>query len=121
MQLAWALLTGLAWSRARRSGNEASKYLRFAHVGPLMQAPILLGIAVALSVSGLSRTLNTFTAAIWVASATLLTGKDTLNWAMGVEDEFRTRPPGFYVGAVSVVAYVVALILTVTAVMTGLA
>ena len=42
LNLAYSFLTGLLLANTRRRSPAASKYLVFAHVGPLMQGPMLL-------------------------------------------------------------------------------
>ncbi len=98
----------------------ASKYLVLAHVGPLMQGPILLGLAVALPLSQLSAQVEAVAAWLLVASSVVLAVKDTLNWLQGVRDEFVERPPGFFLGAVSALLGTGGLTILVVGVLRGL-
>ena len=107
--LAYGLLNGFALARSRLASPEAPKYLVFAHVGALMQGPMLLGLVWAVELSDLRAGVETFAAALLVASSFVLLAKDTLNWLSGVNDEFVERPWGFYLGGLSALLAVAGL------------
>lgn len=104
VNLAYGVVTGFPMSIVRTRGAEVSKYLTFAHVGPLMQGPILLGTAVAARMSTLSAGAETLGAWLLVAGSVLLALKDTINWLTGVSDEFAQRPATMPLGALSALA-----------------
>src|SRR3990172_3561341 len=87
LNLAYRFVTGLFVYQERQQGPTASKYLMLAHVGPLMQGAMLLGLALAAILSDLPGGVETFAASLLVAAA------DTLNWRQGVQDMFAERPP----------------------------
>jgi hypothetical protein len=105
MNVLYGVLTGFPMALLRSRGAGAvSKYLTFAHLGPLMQGPILLGMAVAVRMSTFDGLVETWGAWLLVAGSVLLALKDTLNWLFGVQDEFRERPATRPLGALSAVA-----------------
>lgn len=103
LNIAYGVVTGFPMTLARaRGAPSVSKYLTFAHIGPLMQGPILLGMAVAARMSDLDNDIETIGAWLLVAGSVLLAVKDTLNWLQRVQDEFSERPPSRPLGALSV-------------------
>jgi hypothetical protein len=101
MNLAYGFLTGVFLSAVRLRSPQASRYLVLAHVGPLMQGPTLLGLALAVPLSAFLAPFETMAAWLLVGSSAVLGVKDTLNWLQGVRDEFAERPAGFYLGGVA--------------------
>lgn len=92
LNLAYGLLTGIPASMIRSRQPNYSRYLRFVHVGALLWAPLLISLSLALSLSLLDVGLETFAAVLMIAASVLLDAKDTLNWLMGVQDEFAEKP-----------------------------
>lgn len=100
LMLAAGVVTGLMMGRLRAVEPDTPKYLRFAHLSAYQQAPILFGLVVAVWASDWSAWLDTLGASLVVVGALLLTTKDLVNHARGVNDEFRERGPGYVLGIV---------------------
>ena len=112
LNLAYSFVTGFLLANTRRTSPRASKYLVFAHVGPLMQGPMLLSLVFAVTLSPQPPLIETLAASLMVAESGLLAAKDILNWVQGVKDEFVERPPGGMVlGGSSVLLGVVGLLI----------
>jgi hypothetical protein len=109
--LAAGFATGALMGRVRAAAPTVNKYLRFAHLSGYQQAPILLGLVVAVQVSDWQPWLDTVGAALVVVGAILLTAKDLVNYARGVSDEFRERGPGYVLGAVMAPVHVAGIAL----------
>ena len=95
LNLAYGVLTGLALTNVRMRSPEAPRYLTLAHIGPLMQGPMLLGLAVALGLSSLAGGIETLAAWLLVAGSIGIAAGDTLNWLGNAGDAFAERSPGF--------------------------
>ena len=93
LNILWGLLTGIPISMIRLNQPEYSKYLRLAHLGPLIWGPILLGLAYVIQQVALSKGLELTAAWLMVAGAVLLDAKDIINWRMNITDEFAQKPP----------------------------
>lgn len=105
LNVAYGVLTGFPMAMIRtRGAASVPKYLTLAHLGPLMQGPILLGMAVAARMSDLQPVIENAGAWLLVAGSILLASKDTLNWLQRVEDEFTEKPLSRPLGALSVLA-----------------
>ena len=120
LNLAYSFLTGIFLGVVRQNSPTASKYLVFAHTGPLMQGAMLLGLVFALQVSPMDANIETLAAALLVGGSILLAFKDTLNWRQKINDEFQERPPGFLIGGLSAVASIAGLLLVIIGVFQGL-
>jgi hypothetical protein len=104
LNVCYGVVTGIPMTIARTRGAPAvSKYLTLAHIGPLMQGPILLGMAVAARLSDLSADIELAGAWLLVGGSLLLAAKDTFNWLLGVSDEFTEKPASRPLGVLSVV------------------
>jgi hypothetical protein len=88
LNILYGLLTGIPAGIIRQNSPTYSKYLRFVHIGALMWGPLLISLALAVSLSTLDESLELAAAWLMVAASVLLDGKDTLNWLWRVEDEF---------------------------------
>ena len=120
LNLAYGFLTGIFLGKERSSKPTAPKYLVFAHVGPLMQGPALLGLVFAVNLSPLSPGIETIAAWLLVASSAFLAAKDTLNWVLGVKDEFQNRPTlGFILGTISALLAIPGLVILIVGVFRG--
>ena len=117
---AYSFVTGFLLANARRVSPRASKYLVFAHVGPLMQGPMLLSLVFAATLSPQPALVKTLAASLMVAESGFLAAKDTLNWVQGVKDEFVERPPGVVLGGISILLGVVGLLIFIVGVFLGL-
>ena len=120
LNLAYGLLTGVFLAGARTKAPTASKYLILAHTGPLMQGPMLLGLALAVPLSRLPAGVETLAAWLLVGSSAVLDVKDTHNWLQDIKDEFVERPPGFFLGGVSAALSVSGLAILLVGVFRGL-
>ncbi len=98
LNLAYGFLTGLFMASVRRTSPEAPRYLVTAHVTPLMQGAMLLGLTVAVGLSTLPASVEVLGASLLVAASALLAAADTLCWLQGIKDAFAERPPGLYLG-----------------------
>ena len=96
LNLAYGVVTGLVLTGIRSRSPEAPRYLTLAHLGPLMQGPMLLGLAVATGLSSLAEGLETLAAWLLVAGSVGIAAGDTLNWLGGVGDAFAERSPGLF-------------------------
>jgi hypothetical protein len=96
LNLAYGVLTGLVLTNVRMRSPQAPRYLTLAHLGPLMQGPMLLGLAVATGLSSLAGGLETLAACLLVAGSAGIGAGDTLNWLGGVGDAFAERSLGFF-------------------------
>lgn len=107
LNLAYGSLTGFAYALARGKEEFPSRYLQAAHIGPLMQGPMLLGLILAFRFAPLSDFLALVGASLFAASSALLALKDTANWLQSVKDEFQEKPPlGKILGLLGVLANV---------------
>ena len=121
INVAYGVVTGIPMTIARTRGAAVvSKYLSLAHIGPLMQGPILLGMAVAAGLSDLSANMELAGAWLLVAGSLLLSAKDTLNWLLGVTDEFKEMPASRPLGALSVVGTTLGTAVFAVGVISGL-
>ncbi len=77
------------------------KYLLSAHKAGLQQGFMLLGLVFALMLSPLPNNVETISAILILFSTVLLDLGEMMNWFNRVEDEFKTRPSGFYVKLIS--------------------
>lgn len=121
MNLAYGLLTGFFLAKERMNKPEAPKYLIFAHVGPLMQGPMLLSLVVAINLSPLSSGTESLAAWLLVTGSMFLAAKDTFYWIQGIRDEFAQRPPsGIVLGSLSAVSSALGLAIITFGVFRGL-
>jgi hypothetical protein len=118
--LLWGYGTGVVMAKVRSTAPETPKYLSLTHVGGLMWAPILFGLALAVAVSDLTAWLVTTAAIAMVSASVLLDLKDLLNWLQGVHDEFVTRPLGFALGGLSGVLSAAGTVVLAVGVIRGL-
>ena len=80
INLIYGFITGFILAVIRQKQAVAPKYLMFAHIGPLMQGAMLLGLVFAVQMSTLADGVETAGAALLVVGALLLATKDTINW-----------------------------------------
>ena len=103
INLIYGFITGFVLAVIRQKQAVAPKYLMFAHIGPLMQGAMLLGLVFAVQMSTLADGVETAGAALLVVGALLLATKDTINWWQTIGDEFREKPVlGLAIGTLSV-------------------
>ncbi len=110
LNLAYATLTGFAYAFARMKAEFPSRYLQAAHIGPLMQGAMILGLVFAFQYASLGETLSLVGASAFAVSSLFLGLKDTADWLQGIKDEFQENPPlGKILGTIGVVANVVGI------------
>lgn len=85
-----------------------------------MWAPILFGLVLAVDLSDLSSTLETTVAVGVVAASLLLDVKDYINFHQRVDDEFATKPVGYFLGGLSAVLFTLATLTLTIGVLRGL-
>ena len=103
INLIYGFITGFVLAVIRQKQAVAPKYLMFAHIGPLMQGAMLLGLVFAVQMSTLADGVETAGATLLVVGALLLATKDTINWWQTIGDEFREKPVlGLAIGTLSV-------------------
>ena len=103
INLVYGFITGFVLAVIRQKQAVAPKYLMFAHIGPLMQGAMLLGLVFAVQMSTLADGVETAGATLLVVGALLLATKDTINWWQTIGDEFREKPVlGLAIGTLSV-------------------
>ena len=103
INLIYGFITGFILAVIRQKQAVAPKYLMFAHIGPLMQGAMLLGLVFAVQMSTLADGVETAGATLLVVGALLLATKDTINWWQTIGDEFREKPVlGLAIGTLSV-------------------
>ncbi|MGE0599987.1 MAG: hypothetical protein AB7J35_10035 [Dehalococcoidia bacterium] len=119
--LVYAFATGFIMGTVRGREATAPKYLILAHMEPLMQGSMLLGLVWAVQLSDLSNGIETFAASLMVAAAWIQGVKELVNWRQGIEDEFRERPfPGFWAARIQSPIASVGLLILVFGVLRGL-
>lgn len=113
-------VTGAFLGIVRGRQAEAPKYLRLAHTGALMWAPILFGLVVVLPLSDLADGTETAAAALMVGASVLLNTKDLWHWGRGTTDEFAEKPLALYLGHLMSFAYLASLVLFMFGAVRGL-
>ena len=112
INLIYGFITGFMLAAIRQKKAESPKYLMFAHIGPLMQGAMLLGLVFAVQMAQLSAGAETTGAVLLTVGAFLLAIKDTINWWQTIGDEFGEKPVlGLALGMVSVLASSVGLLI----------
>jgi hypothetical protein len=92
LNLAYGALLGYAIVVIRLKGAPATpRYLLTAHIGVLLHAAVLLGLVWAARMSTLGVDWQEAAAWLVVIASALIAAKDTINWLMGVQDEFREK------------------------------
>lgn len=120
LNLAYGVITGLFLTNVRMRSPEAPRYLTLAHIGPLMQGPMLLGLVIALGLSSLAGGIETLAAWLLVAGSVGIAAGDTLNWTGGVGDAFAERSRGFVLQAVGGALTGVGVLIVLIGVLRGL-
>lgn len=120
LNLLYGFVTGIFLSNVRKRQAEAPKYLTLAHMGPLMQGPMLLGLVFAVDLSPLPGNLEVAAALLLIIGTLLLDAKDTLHWLGGIKDEFAEKPVGYYLAMVAVPASSVGMAILIWGVFQGL-
>ncbi len=121
INLVYGFITGFMLAAIRQKEAEAPKYLMFAHIGPLMQGAMLLGLVFAVQMSPLTDGVEIAGAALLTVGAFLLAAKDTVNWWQTIGDEFREKPMiGMTLGTISVLSSSVGLLILFVGVIAGI-
>jgi hypothetical protein len=120
LNLAYGVFTGLIITNLRRRSPDVPRFLTLAHIGPFMQGPMLLGLALATGLSSLAGGLETAAAWLLVAGSAGIAAGDTLNWLGKVGDAFAERPIGFFSQAAGGAATGFGVLIFVIGVLRGL-
>ena len=122
LHYAYSFITGAAMGYVRLSEPAVPKYLTYVHVGAFMNGSMLLATTVALEMSPIAERTETWVAILLVAGAILLALKDTVNWLLKVEDDFREkrRPYGFIIGNLSALSSTTGLVILIVGVLRGI-
>jgi hypothetical protein len=96
------------------------KYLLAAHLGTLLHAAVLLGLAWALHLSTLDPGWEQTAAWLLVIASALVAAKDTANWLTGVRDEFAERPKTVLLGGLAALAEPIGVAILLIGVLKGL-
>jgi hypothetical protein len=99
--IAYGLVLGVPLARVRAAHPVAPRHLVTTHLSALMQGPVALGSAYALSVTGFESDVATVAAWVFVAGLALEAIGGTLNWLMSTGDQFAERSVGLKVNTVS--------------------
>jgi len=120
LNLGYGAITGVIISRLRSSSPEVPRHLTLAHIGPLMQGPMLLSLVIALALSSLASGVEAFSAWLLVGGSVGIAAGDTLLWLSGSRDAFAERPPGFFLQAIGGVLTAVGIAIVIIGVFKGL-
>jgi hypothetical protein len=102
LNLAYGVVLGYPIVVNRVRGAPATPtYLMGAHIGTLLQAAVLLGLAWAARLSALGPAWNEAAAWLVVISSALVATKDTVNWLNGVQDEFGEKSKAALLGGLA--------------------
>ena len=114
LNLAYGSLTGFAYAFARMKAEFPSRYLQAAHIGPLMQGAMILGLVFAFQLASLSETTALVGAISFAVSSGFIALKDTVDWLQGIKDEFKENPAlGKILGGIGVTANLVGITIIV--------
>lgn len=120
LNLAYGSLTGFGYAFARMKAEYPSRYLQAAHIGPLMQGAMILGLVLAFQYASLSESLALTGAIAFAVSSFFIALKDTVDWLQGIKDEFQENPPlGKILGTIGVLANIVGIGIIVYGVLTA--
>jgi hypothetical protein len=120
LNLGYGAVTGLIISRLRSRGPDVPRHLTLAHIGPLMQGPMLLALVIALALSTLTNGLESLAAWLLVGGSFGIAAGDTLLWLSGSRDAFAERPPGFFFQAIGGVLTTAGIAIVIVGVFKGL-
>ena len=114
-------LSGIPMGLMRQGGAEVvPKYLTMVHLGALMNGPILISVAFALTTSTLSPWIDTTAAVLLALASAIILAKDTINWRQEITDEFAQHSLGLKLGQAFGPMEVVGLALATACVLSGL-
>ena len=85
------------------------KYLLSAHKAGLQQGFMLLGLVFAVILSPLSNEIEIVASVLLFSSTILLNFGEVMNWLNRVEDEFISKPTGFFIKFLSAILSTVGL------------
>ena len=85
------------------------KYLLSAHKAGLQQGFMLLGLVFAVILSPLSNDIEIVASVLLFSSTILLNFGEVMNWLNRVEDEFISKPTGFFIKSLSAILSTVGL------------
>jgi hypothetical protein len=99
--ICFGLLLGIPLARVRSANPQAPRHLVTTHLSALMQGPVALGFAFAVTSAQFDSALATIAAAVLLVGLALEALGGTLNWLRGTGDQFAERSPGFVANALS--------------------
>ena len=99
--IGYGLLLGVPLAQARNGSPQAPRHLVTTHLSALMQGPVALGFAFAVTVTSFDSTLATAAAVALLVGLGLEAIGGTLNWLRHTGDQFAERSPGYYANATS--------------------
>jgi hypothetical protein len=99
--IGYGLLLGVPLARVRSTTAMAPRYLTTTHLSALMQGPVALGFAFAITATDFDSTLASVAAVALVVGLALEALGGTLNWRRSTGDQFAERSPGFKLNALS--------------------
>ncbi|MDR3033514.1 MAG: hypothetical protein LBV78_10475 [Kitasatospora sp.] len=121
LNLAYGVLLGYPLTMTRVKGATAApRYLMAAHLGTLLHAAVLLGLAWAARLSALGAGWLDVAAWLVVVSSALVAAKDTLNWLTGVQDEFTEKAKTTLLGGLAALGEPIGIIIFVFGVLQAL-
>ena len=102
LNLGYGVLLGYPIVVIRAKGAPVTpRYLLAAHIGALLQAAVLLGLAWAARLSALGPGWLDTAAWLVVVASALVAAKDTVNWLTGVQDEFGEKSRAALLGGLA--------------------
>lgn len=118
--LAYGFALGVPLAMARMKVADAPRHLQAAHLESIIQAAVMLGLSVALSLSDLDANIETLAASLIVAGFAFSAAGATLNWRQRVGDQFAQRSLGWKLQAASGTISIVGAAIFVVGVLAGL-
>lgn len=118
--ICFGLLLGVPLARVRSATPQSPRHLVTTHLSALMQGPVALGFAFAITAATFDSSLATIAAVVLVAGLALEALGGTLNWLRGTGDQFAERSPGFFANALSGPLTIVGAIVLVIGTLIGL-
>ena len=103
-----------------RMNASSARGLATAHGETLLQGAVLLGLAVAIGMTGFESGTATLGAWLLVVGSALQAFGVTLNWIQNVDDQFATRSIGFYANTISTFLSVPGLVIFAGGIYSGL-
>lgn len=121
LNIAYGMLLGFAIVVIRTRGFATTpRYLHAAHIGTMLQAGVLLGLAWAVQLSPLGSGWEQLAAWLLVIASGLVAVMDTANWIGGVSDAFAEGSKSAVLGGLAGTADAIAAVILVVGVIKDL-